>query len=44
MNPFETVKQNTIARLVAEFYGGIVNKNGMCKCPFHNDKTPSMME
>ena len=42
MNPFETVKQNTSARQVAEFYGANVNKNGMCKCPFHNDKTPSM--
>ena len=42
MNPFEAVKQNTSARQVAEFYGANVNKNGMCKCPFHNDKTPSM--
>ena len=42
MSPFEAVKQNTSARQVAEFYGAKVNKNGMCKCPFHNDKTPSM--
>jgi len=42
MNPFEAVKQNTSARQVAEFYGAKVNKNGMCQCPFHNDKTPSM--
>ena len=42
MSPFEAVKQNTSARQVAEYYGAKVNKNGMCKCPFHNDKTPSM--
>ena len=42
MSPFEAVKQNTSARQVAEFYGEKVNKNGMCQCPFHNDKTPSM--
>ena len=42
MSPFEAVKQNTSARQVAEFYGAKVNKNGMCQCPFHNDKTPSM--
>jgi hypothetical protein len=41
-SPFEAVKQNTSARQVAEFYGAKVNKNGMCQCPFHNDKTPSM--
>lgn len=42
MNPFETVKQNTSARQVAEFYGAKINKNGMCQCPFHSDKTPSI--
>ncbi|MBP5745704.1 MAG: DNA primase [Lachnospiraceae bacterium] len=42
MSPFEAVKQNTSARQVAEFYGAKVNKTGMCKCPFHSDKTPSM--
>ena len=42
MSPFEAVKQNTSARQVAEYYGAKVNKNGMCQCPFHNDKTPSM--
>ena len=42
MSPFEAVKQNTSARQVAEFYGAKVNRNGMCKCPFHNDKTPRM--
>ena len=42
MSPFEAVKQNTSARQVAEFYGAKVNKNGMCQCPFHSDKTPSM--
>ena len=42
MSPFEAVKQNTSARQVAEYYGAKVNKNGMCQCPFHKDKTPSM--
>ena len=42
MSPFEAVKQNTSARQVAEFYGAKINKNGMCQCPFHKDKTPSM--
>ena len=42
MSPFDAVKQNTSARQVAEFYGAKVNKNGMCQCPFHSDKTPSM--
>ena len=42
MSPFEAVKQNTSARQVAEFYGAKVNRNGMCQCPFHKDKTPSM--
>ena len=29
-------------RQVAERYGVHVTHNGMCKCPFHNDKNPSM--
>ena len=29
-------------RQAASFYGLKVNKNGMCCCPFHPDKTPSM--
>ena len=29
-------------RIIAERYGIKVNRNGMCVCPFHNDKNPSM--
>lgn len=27
---------------MAEHYGLTVNRNGMCRCPFHDDHTPSM--
>ncbi len=42
MSVFDTVKENATARQVAEFYGIKVNRNGMCCCPFHKDKNPSM--
>ena len=42
MNVFEAVKQYVTTRQAAEHYGIRVNRNGMCACPFHNDKTPSM--
>lgn len=42
MNIFEAVKQSVTTRQAAEHYGIRVNKNGMCVCPFHNDKNPSM--
>ena len=42
LNIFETVKENITARQVAEFYGAKVSRNGMCRCPFHNDNNPSM--
>jgi DNA primase len=42
MNIFETVKSSVTAREAAEHYGIQVNKNGMCKCPFHADRNPSM--
>ena len=42
LNIFETVKENVTARQVAEFYGAKVSRNGMCRCTFHNDKSPSM--
>ena len=29
-------------RAAAELYGLQVNRHGMCVCPFHNDKNPSM--
>lgn len=42
MNVFEAVKQSVTTRQAAEHYGIRVNRSGMCACPFHNDKTPSM--
>lgn len=42
MNVFEAVKQSVTTRQAAEHYGIRVNRNGMCVCPFHNDKHPSM--
>ena len=42
MNIFETVKQSVTTRQAAERYGIWVERNGMCRCPFHDDSTPSM--
>lgn len=42
MNIFETVKQSVTTRQAAERYGIRVERNGMCRCLFHEDKTPSM--
>ncbi|MCD8341874.1 MAG: CHC2 zinc finger domain-containing protein [Clostridiales bacterium] len=42
MNVFEAVKQFVTTRQAAETYGIRVNRNGMCICPFHNDRNPSM--
>ena len=42
MNVFEATKQSVTTRQAAEHYGIHVNRNGMCVCPFHNDKNPSM--
>ncbi len=42
MNVFEAVKSGVTARQAAEYYGIKVNKRGMARCPFHNDRTPSM--
>ncbi len=42
MSVFDTVKENVIARHVFEYYGIMVNRYGMCCCPFHSDKHPSM--
>lgn len=41
-NVFEAVKQSVTTRQAAEHYRIRVNRNGMCVCPFHNDKNPSM--
>ena len=42
MNVYSAVKNSITTRQAAEFYGLTVNRNGMCKCPFHKDKNPSM--
>lgn len=42
MNVFEAVKESVTTRYAAESYGIQVRHNGMCCCPFHGDKTPSM--
>lgn len=38
----EEIKQSVSIREVAERYGVKVNRNGFCKCIFHNERTPSM--
>ena len=42
MSIFETVKNSVTPRQAAERYGLSVSRNGMVKCPFHDDHTPSM--
>ena len=42
MNIFQEMKERVTARQVAERYGLKVSRNGMTRCPFHNDKHPSM--
>ncbi|MCI6237947.1 MAG: CHC2 zinc finger domain-containing protein [Lachnospiraceae bacterium] len=39
---FRCVKQNVTTRDAAERYGIRVSGNGMARCPFHPDRTPSM--
>lgn len=42
MTLFEKVKTNVTTLQAAERYGMRVKRGGMCRCPFHNDKNPSM--
>ena len=42
MTIFESVKSAVTPRMAAEHYGLQVNRSGMTRCPFHNDRTPSM--
>lgn len=42
MNVFEAVKQSVTTRQAASYYGIRVGRNGMARCLFHNDRTPSM--
>lgn len=42
MNVFKTVKDAVSPMDAARLYGLKINRGGMCLCPFHNDKHPSM--
>lgn len=42
MNLFEIVKYGVGCREAAERYGVEVNHYGMARCPFHNDRHPSL--
>lgn len=42
MSIFEAVKQTVTTRQAADRYGIRVERNEMCRCPFHQDSTPSM--
>lgn len=39
---FDAVRNSVSARDAAIRYGLSVNRRGMCRCPFHKDKNPSM--
>lgn len=41
MTQFDIAKDKLSMRDVLESYGININRNGMCLCPFHNEKTPS---
>lgn len=39
---FDTLKAHVTVPQAAAHYGVDVDRSGMCRCPFHPDKTPSM--
>lgn len=39
---FDTLKARVTVPQAAAHYGVRIGRNGMCRCPFHSDKTPSM--
>ena len=39
---FDTLKARVTVPQAAAHYGIRIGRNGMCRCPFHSDKTPSM--
>ena len=39
---FDTLKARVTVPQAAAHYGVRIGQNGMCRCPFHSDKTPSM--
>ncbi len=42
MNLFKTLKASVTVAQAAEHYGLHASHNGMCNCPFHDDRRPSM--
>ena len=42
MNLYKTIKDRVTTRQAAEHYGLPANHNGMTRCPFHEDHTPSL--
>ncbi len=42
MSIFEIVKETVSVRQAAECYGLKLNRNNMVRCPFHNDRHPSL--
>ena len=42
MNLFELVKASVTVKQAAEYYGRKVKRDDMLRCPFHNDRHPSM--
>ena len=42
MGLFDEVKRNMTVRQAAERYGLKLNRSGLIRCIFHNDKSPSM--
>lgn len=39
---YDTLKARVTVQQAAAHYGVRIGRNGMCCCPFHSDKTPSM--
>ena len=39
---FSYIKERVTARRAFEYYGLTVDGHGFCRCPFHNDRHPSM--
>ena len=39
---FDALKARVTVPQAAAHYGVRIGRNGMCRCPFHSDKTPSM--
>ena len=42
MNEFKEIRERVDIKAIAELYGLEVNRSGMCCCPFHTEKTPSI--